>query len=159
MIYVVTKGEYSDYGIRAIFTTREKAEAFVEWKNGPEHEEDEWGDDNGFRIEEYEEDAEVILPTGAFVSKFRYHEGADAADFHGGYAFWNFDAVVQPATADVVLQKRTYRDEPTALLTVEGYGPSSEHALRSARETLRAIKAGTLLVDGTTEALINGIIL
>ena len=32
-VYVVTSGEYSDYSIRAIFTTRERAEAFCDEYN------------------------------------------------------------------------------------------------------------------------------
>lgn len=157
MIYVVTSGEYSDYGIRAIFTTREKAEAYVAWKNGPE-DEDVW-DGSEYRIEEYEEDSEVEKDTGTFVCEFTYHEGSDPADYHGGYVHWKCDEVVQPPTAIVDQRERTYKDPPVPYLTVVGYGPSSKHALRSALETLRAIKAGTLLVDGTTKVLTDGIIL
>ena len=32
-VYVVTSGEYSDYGINAIFTTRELAEDYVDKVN------------------------------------------------------------------------------------------------------------------------------
>lgn len=35
-IYVVTSGEYSDYGIEAIFDTREKAELYCAYQNSAE---------------------------------------------------------------------------------------------------------------------------
>ena len=158
MIYVVTSGEYSDYGIRAIFTSHDLAQEYIEWNNGPEAEysDDDWHE---FRIEEYEENSEVVPDTGAFVCEFVYHEGADAMDYHGGYSHWKPEQVMQLATASVDVVKRVYNVEPSPRLTVVGYGPTSKHATLSAYDTLRAIKAGTLLIDGTTEALINGIIL
>jgi len=168
MIYVVTKGEYSDYGIRAIFTTHDLAQAYIDWRNGPDDEHTDLDDyrEDGFRIEEYEEDSEVTQDTGAFVARFTYHEGADAADYHGGYPVWKPEEVVQRATADVHIPHSYARRGPNRekieqppCLTVVSYGPTPEHATRSGIETLRAIKARTLLVDGATELLTNGIIL
>lgn len=161
MIYVVTSGEYSDYGIRAIFSTHDLAQEFIDWQNGPETDELEDGDyrEDGYMIEEYEEDSEVTPDTGAFVCRFTYHEGAEAADYHGGYPVWKPEEVVQRATAIVHIPHSYRKIEHPPCLTVVSYGPTSEHATRSGIETLRAIKARTLLVDGATELLTNGIIL
>lgn len=50
-IYIVTSGEYSDYGIDAVFTTKEKAVDYVE-QHGTD-----------YRIEEYDLDEEVKKET------------------------------------------------------------------------------------------------
>ncbi len=44
MIYIVTAGEYSDYGIVAIFSTRELAQKFMDTcnQNWDEHRIEEW---------------------------------------------------------------------------------------------------------------------
>lgn len=46
VVYAVSSGEYSDYGIRAIFSTEEKAQAYCDRQNKFQR----WGD---HRIEEY----------------------------------------------------------------------------------------------------------
>jgi len=53
-IYVVTSGTYSDYGIRAIFSTRDKARAFIKRKQRNSRFEHYIGDD--YRIETWEVD-------------------------------------------------------------------------------------------------------
>lgn len=53
-IYVVTKGEYSDYSIVGVYSNREKAEEVVERKPGGE-----WAGIDTFEIEEYDLDAPV----------------------------------------------------------------------------------------------------
>lgn len=53
MIYVVTSGTYSDYGIKAVFTDKARAEKYVEAHNSGDHVWDKAS------IEEYEDGAEV----------------------------------------------------------------------------------------------------
>ena len=47
-IYIVTSGDYSDYGIEAVFSTKEKAEEYVQ-QHG-----------TNYRIEDYDIDEEVV---------------------------------------------------------------------------------------------------
>lgn len=50
-IYIVTSGEYSDYSIEAVFSTKNKAESYIQ-QHG-----------TGYRIEEYDLDEEVEKKT------------------------------------------------------------------------------------------------
>ena len=52
-VYVITSGEYSDYGIVTVFTSKEKAEIYCATKNGS-------ASYDKCRIEEYETDIEQI---------------------------------------------------------------------------------------------------
>ena len=58
-LYVITSGEYSDYGIECIFTDRAKAENYLKY-----HEHEDWWSD--MRIEEYEsqDDKYTIVTNG-----------------------------------------------------------------------------------------------
>lgn len=47
-IYIVTSGDYSDYGIEAVFSTKEKAEEYVQ-QHG-----------TNYRVEDYDIDEEVV---------------------------------------------------------------------------------------------------
>lgn len=47
-VFIVTSGEYSDYDIKAVFSTREKAEAYINAK----------GTDYYWEVEEWDVDAE-----------------------------------------------------------------------------------------------------
>ena len=57
-IYIVTSGEYSDYGIDAVFTTKEKAVDYVE-QNGTD-----------YNIEEYNLDEDVEKKTQLWCIEF-----------------------------------------------------------------------------------------
>jgi hypothetical protein len=67
-IYIITSGEYSDYHICAVFTTREKADDYVQQKG------------LGYRIEEHDLDKEVIKNTQLWCVEFnlRYNEVVNA---------------------------------------------------------------------------------
>lgn len=62
-IYIVTRGEYSDYKIYAIFTTKEKANAYIQ-QNGTE-----------YNIEEYNLDKEVKKKTQLWRIIFNIEDG------------------------------------------------------------------------------------
>lgn len=62
-IYIVTRGEYSDYKIYAIFTTKEKANAYIQ-QNGTE-----------YNIEEYNLDEEVKKKTQLWRIIFNIEDG------------------------------------------------------------------------------------
>lgn len=57
-IYIVTSGEYSDYGIEAVFSTKEKANEYVQ-QNGTE-----------YHVEEYDLDEEVVKETKLWFIEF-----------------------------------------------------------------------------------------
>lgn len=57
-IYVVTSGEYSDYRIEAVFSTRKKANEYVQQKG------------TDFRIEGYDLDKEVVKETQLWLVEF-----------------------------------------------------------------------------------------
>ena len=59
IIYVVTSGEYSDYGIRAVFTDKNAAEKYVEQLNTPLHEGEYMSEYDVARIEEWTADEKV----------------------------------------------------------------------------------------------------
>lgn len=62
-IYIVTRGEYSDYKIYAMFTTKEKANAYIQ-QNGTE-----------YNIEEYNLDEEVKKKTQLWRIIFNIEDG------------------------------------------------------------------------------------
>lgn len=62
-IYIVTSGEYSDYGIDTVFSTKEKAKAYIQ-QNG-----------TNYNIEEYDLDEEVEKKTQLWGVVFRVEDG------------------------------------------------------------------------------------
>ena len=62
-IYIVTSGEYSDYGINAVFTTKEKAADYVE-QHGTD-----------YNVEEYDLDEEVEKKAQLWSVGFRVDDG------------------------------------------------------------------------------------
>lgn len=62
-VYVVTSGEYSDFGIEQVFSTKEKAQNFIDLSK-------EYGNDNiNYEIDEYDLDPIVKVP---HYHKFKY---------------------------------------------------------------------------------------
>lgn len=62
-IYIVTSGEYSDYRIDAVFTTKEKAEEYVQ-NNGSD-----------YRIEDYELDKPIVNENKLWCISFNLENG------------------------------------------------------------------------------------
>lgn len=133
MIYVVTSGAYSDYSIDAVFSTREQADAYCLWQNGPEP-----GNHYGeSRVEEYELDVVPTQNTGAY----QYIQNMNAlVQGRYGSSYWNPDGDPNAqATVAYVEWDKSHR--------VTGWGPTSEHARRSAHDLCRAIVAGTYVLE------------
>lgn len=61
-IFIVTAGEYSDYGICQVFSTREKAEQYIDTK------------DDDFRIEEFELDEPFEVENKIFAVTLRFED-------------------------------------------------------------------------------------
>lgn len=77
-IYVVTEGQYSDYGIRAVFLSREKAAAYIKANEGKY---------DDYFIEEYETSDDEIETTQDFLDDTYIQVGVKL-DFETG--IWGF---------------------------------------------------------------------
>lgn len=67
-IYVVTSGEYSSYGIEAVFSTHEKAEKFIALK----HDESIYSWNEEYYIEEYDVDSYEIISKEPLYYHYEY---------------------------------------------------------------------------------------
>ena len=63
-VYIVTSGEYSDYGIEAVFSTREMAEKYIATNNTTDYPYD--------YIEEYDIDSDKIITDNTIYYHYRY---------------------------------------------------------------------------------------
>lgn len=94
-IYIVTAGEYSDYGILAAFLDKTKAEQFVEKYNRPD------GYYDRAEIEEYEEGIPFDFNTQD-IYEVRFYEGTDRApdvtktELSDSFMYQNIPRVVAP---------------------------------------------------------------
>lgn len=70
-IYIVTSGDYSDYSINAVFSTKEKAEEYVQ-QHGTD-----------YRVEDYDIDEEVKKETKIWCVKMRF-DNFEVSDCVGG---------------------------------------------------------------------------
>lgn len=66
-IYIVTSGEYSSYGINAVFSTYEKAEKYIALRND---EDSSWHDE--YYIEEYDVDGYEIISNVPIYYHYEY---------------------------------------------------------------------------------------
>lgn len=74
-IYIVTEGEYSDYGIRGVFSTQAKAQAYVDGNGGDI---EEWGlDEFAGWIKRTHFRAKIRLSDGAILQEWNYQATAD----------------------------------------------------------------------------------
>jgi hypothetical protein len=150
MIYLATRGVYSDYTVLGVFSTREKADAYAAWMDGPEPDQGSCMDE--VEIEEFPLDQLVPTDTGAFeagIAVFRVDAEPQPYWTRTGreqFVWWNPEAVVAPP---VIKPQRFFISTTipgaTQCVTVVGTGPTSEHARRSADELARAIVAGTVI--------------
>ena len=141
-VYVVTAGSYSDYHIEAMFSTREAADAYAAWYNGPSAED---GDYDNATVEEYELDATSAKATGAFVA---WGNEGSFGDYPDGVTGPRWDREADPNEGVKVsrVAPRMRALARGANYTIRASGPTAEHALRQLRETARALVAGTLIV-------------
>lgn len=139
-VFMVTAGEYSDYHVVGIFSTREKAEAYVAWQHGPDSKvTPSYNSKHG--IEEVELDSVIIADTGAFSVRGSV-EALIAGVKPGNTIQQHWNAEQDPNAPPQGFYSKWMRNGPEAI----GYGATVEHAARSAREMARAIKAGTVTV-------------
>lgn len=145
--YMVTSGEYSDYRVAGVFSTREKAQAWIgtprvtaparileDGTVQPYRE-------PAYAIEEVGFDLEAgALPQhGTFVASAVLHRGATLEQTtRSAYVEWDEDGTPGPATVT---------PHPGGYMIV-GRGETREHAACSLREMARAIVAGTVVLPG-----------
>lgn len=127
-IYIVTCGEYSDYGILAAFLDKSKAESFVEKYNRPD------GCYDKAEIEEYEEGIPFDFNSHD-IYEVRFYEGTDRVPdvTKTELRFWyqNIPRVVAPGSP--------YVSGWSHLVTVAA--KDKEHAFKIACDTLAKWKA------------------
>jgi hypothetical protein len=135
IVYVVTSGAYSDYGISAVFSTREKAEEFIRLRR-------EFGTTNldgtvfysdEYTVEEYALDEEPVPKTGAFWARI-WDDGT------GNITWWGD----RDPNAHAFVENQQYA-VPGRHRVFNGFGETREHARRSAEELRRATLAGTVV--------------
>lgn len=126
-VYLVTQGCYSDYTVRAAFTTREAAEAYVS------HLSDGQPSYDSADVEEFPLDAPLEELPGGWMVQVR-EDGTVRSSFHS----WTLGRPSDPAV------RKQYHDG----VCFEGHGITQEHARRSAEELRRAVLAGTVVTEG-----------
>jgi hypothetical protein len=125
--YVVTTGEYSDYRVVAVFTTRESAEKYVGlWP-------DRYADCNDPRIEEYLLDEVPGLPPGKVLYRVLFDRDGNSVAKH------------EPPT-EYMSGVRPYGDGKT--MVTYCWARDSEHAVKIANERrVQTIAAGEWEAD------------
>ena len=120
-VYIVTSGEYSDYTIEAVFSTRKKAEEYV----------DAHGSD--YRVEEYPvDDAEVKKNESIWLVSVNWETGnADSAN-PDSFSDYNTDKI------DTVQYDKSYGG---SYLTFVLMSDSMERATKVASERFMQVKA------------------
>lgn len=118
-IYIVTSGEYSDYGIDAVFTTKEKAVYYVE-QHGTD-----------YNIEEYNLDEEVVKETKLWLVEFEI-ESQEIK--HASPTTYNIDKNKDTCEVTEYLSFNPYM-----VFYVEAN--TMDRAIKIARERFAAVKA------------------
>jgi hypothetical protein len=121
-IYIVTSGEYSDYGIEAVFTTKEKANDYVE-QHG-----------TYYNIEEYDLDEEVEKKTQLWYIEFGV-EGGKLSEAHP--TICNRNEKVDTCS---IFDSFGYRKKESYIFFYID-ADSMDRAVKIARERFAAVKA------------------
>jgi hypothetical protein len=136
IVYAVESGEYSDYRVGPMFSTREAAEAYAKWQDGPDR--DEWANDH--RVVEYAlDEAEVPKGAGRWEVEGSLDEWMgkrDERDNGLGDGWWSPDST-RKTSASYTREGEVW---------IRAAGKDKARAMRSGREMARAIKAGTYIV-------------
>ena len=136
MIFIVVDGCYSDYGIRAVFSTREKAQVFIDEHAAP------WNGPGYARtldapaIEEWDMDAEAPPE--------RCQRFAVTLDHEGGTVYvGTVDRIGGPLRSCQVFYWTKPWDRSTPVFTGVLWAKDADHAVKSARDRRAAsIAAG-----------------
>lgn len=131
--YGVSSGSYSDYGVSAIFSTREKAEAWLA-RHGIALTDTSWD------IEEFPFDEVPTETHGGYKVELRSNGEVYSRHYDDGID------IRMPATVEK--DRFGYGRGKDAYI---GYGRTEEHARRSAEEYRRACLASTIVHEPPTQ--------
>ena len=118
-VYIVTDGCYSDYTIRGVFSTEEKAKEYAAFFN------------DANEIEEYDLDAPFDFPTG--MKPCNVHMGKDG----NGNIYWTDPEGFRESAAKISI---SYHGTPFLYRSM--WARDKEHALKSTNE-IRAMMIAT----------------
>jgi hypothetical protein len=142
-VWAVSKGEYSDYSILGLFSTKEKAQAFADAHNEQQHSYLDLGSDG--LLFSYGSEASVeerpypIDEPAPEMPKMWFSE------FTEGGTYPSNTVHVFPSESAEKPDSVTRRSNGGVNFTF--YRATKEHALRAAREMQRAVKAGTVVLE------------
>lgn len=127
IVYAVWSGSYSDKGVVAVFSTHEKAQAYIDECTRP-------GDDGGERlddpwIESYSLDAEV--PPSAEHARYLVKMGADGNVIEVTAECWGGGPIRR--CGDAGTHWILYRDHPAFMQTIV-WATDETHAVKVANE-------------------------
>ena len=132
-VFVVAPGEYSDYHIKAIFSTRELASEFIAEYNRLVT--DKWTKIDGFPIEEWDVDEYTARPLGCWQVDI---------EENGAVRRKGWDLEHDPHAPPTVHDGYMTSGAGFVPRHFIGYGKTVEHARRSAEELRRQ----TLILEG-----------
>ena len=123
-VYVVTSGEYSDFGIEQIFSTKEKAEEFIRIQT-------EYADRYfNEEINEYELDPEIKVPYSGHKFKYFYYISMDKEGNVIDRRKSGHLNILEPEKSEESLYLHNYMSDKGILLTGEINANSMEHAIK-----------------------------
>lgn len=122
-IYIVTSGEYSDYQIEAVFSTKEKANDFVQ-QHGTD-----------YNIEEYDLDEEVVNETKVWRIEF----DTCTNKMTRAFIVENTAPIVDKLKDTCIVEE--YIPSPRQYMILIVDAGSMNHAVKIARERFAAVKA------------------
>lgn len=129
IIYIVTSGEYSDYGIEAVYTDQEAAEKHVKLGN--------LSREDSYRLETYETDA--VVPQLYYT--VTYYRAISREAKATGYRVGEPILVEQPAPQLAYEKPRTHVRRDGNIYEGIGYGRSIEAAKKSLWDAIAKAKA------------------
>lgn len=133
-VYIVTSGSYSDYGIRGVFLDKAAAEAWV-----AEHNERKARYRDDYEIEEWDADK----PREEFNGCYSVTVDKNGSVVADETQWSDYHAPSEPAR--LIAQRFGINGPPPNLPHFEGFGPTVEHARRSAEELRRATLTGNVV--------------
>lgn len=127
-VYAVSSGEYSDYGIEHIFSTKEKAEEFIKLQKEYGGS---WASYN--EVEEYDLDPEIKVPYKYHKFKFFYYLNMDKEGNTSNSYKYNMSIIAPEDAEEDLYLTESYKDDTIVLAGVVN-AESMEHAVKIMNE-------------------------
>ena len=126
-IYIITSGDYSDYSIEAVFSTREKAEEYLQYH------------DDEYRIEEYELDKDIEREEGSWMVRIGLSDNKVRVEKH----FSVFKDSILMNT--VCLKETKYSMKKNTFFVTWVWTDTKDRAIKIARERLVAARSNEVV--------------